>query len=517
MLIGSFVPFQTASRAMAASMANITVTGNNIANANTENYTRQKVDMSAISSSITTQYTTGQETVGYGVSVDGISQYRDTFLDTRYRDQNSESSQYTTFLDGLNETLSVIDEAETDGLMAQFSDFLSQLQTFSQSSTSSDIALVVRTSAESLTAMMNVYSDQITQVRDQAISDLSDVVVDNSFNAVVKSIAELNKSIREEEIGGESPNELYDARNALIDKLSSMANIKVTYTNEDVGSGKTVDNLSISIINTSTSDTLEVIDGSNYNTLSVVESDETYGAVSIIANSSFGGNDGDDVTGYFSSGSIKGYLDLINGEGTFADTATDENEASGTLYYLQSLDTLAANFAYTFNELNVETAGTAKDLFSADNGGTTITAANIQVSDAWLDDATYITTSTTGSDSGDNILQMIDAMESDVTFRADPSDSTSTVIFEGTFTGYMSALVGELSLSVELNQNFSNTADSVLSTLSDDRESLSGVTLDEEGVNLIVYQKAYEAAARYFTALDEALDTVINRMGRVGL
>ena len=502
-------------------MANITVTGNNIANANTDDYTRQKVDLNSISSTITEQYTTGKENVGYGVEVEGITQYRDSFLDSRYREQNAEASQYETFLGGLTETLSVIDEAETDGLMAQFSDFLSQLETYAQSPTSSDLALVARTSAESLTQMMNVYSEQITQIREQAISDLSDVVVDNTFNSVVQSIAELNKAIREQEISGESPNELYDERNALIDELSSMANIKVITTSEDVGSGRTADNVTISLYDSDSGMYIPVIDGSNYNTLSVVESSEEYGAVSIVMNSSFGTHNGEDMTDYFSSGSIKGYLDLINGEGTFADTTTGENEAAGTLYYLQSLDTLASNFAATFNSLNVETTGVAKDLFSASDGGTTITAANIQVSDDWLDDATYITTttstSTTTTGEGDNILRMVDALESDVTFYADPADTTSTVIFEGTFSGYMSALVGELSLSVELNQNFSDTASTVLSTLSDNRETLSGVTLDEEGVNLIVYQKAYEAAARYFTALDEAMDTIINRMGVVGL
>ena len=55
-----------------------------------------------------------------------------------------------------------------------------------------------------------------------------------------------------------------------------------------------------------------------------------------------------------------------------------------------------------------------------------------------------------------------------------------------------------------------------MSNLFNAREAISGVNLDEEGINLMAFQKSYNAAARYFTALDEAVDTIINRMGIVG-
>jgi flagellar hook-associated protein 1 len=319
-MISSFVPFQTASRALAASMTALTVTGNNIANANTENYTRQKVDLSSISSSTyVSQYAPTTDLAGQGVAVDGISQYRDSFLDTRYRTQNSTANQYSTFLDGLNDTLSVMDEAQTDGLMSQLSDLQSQLQTYSQTPTSDNLALVARTSAESTAEMMNVYSEQISGVRDQAISDLSSIVIDNTFNSTVKGIASLNQAIRDQEISGGTPNELYDQRNALIDKLSSVAGIQVKITNEKVNENISVDNISISLYDSDKGIyDISVVDGNRYNTLSVSESDDTYGTVSIKMNSSYGTSDGQDITNSFASGSIKGYLDLVNGAGSYA-------------------------------------------------------------------------------------------------------------------------------------------------------------------------------------------------------
>jgi flagellar hook-associated protein 1 FlgK len=103
-----------------------------------------------------------------------------------------------------------------------------------------------------------------------------------------------------------------------------------------------------------------------------------------------------------------------------------------------------------------------------------------------------------------------------MTFYKDPADTMSSIMFTGTANGFMTGLIGELSLDVELNGNFSDTSSYVLNNLFASRESISGVSLDEEGINLMAFQKSYNAAARYFTALDEAIDKIINGMGLVG-
>ena len=97
-----------------------------------------------------------------------------------------------------------------------------------------------------------------------------------------------------------------------------------------------------------------------------------------------------------------------------------------------------------------------------------------------------------------------------------PPAKPSGLAFEGTVNQYMSGIIGELSLDIELNKTFANTSNNVLSSLATSKESISGVSLDEEGINLLAYQKSYNAAARYLTVLDEAIDKVINGMGVVG-
>jgi flagellar hook-associated protein 1 FlgK len=77
----------------------------------------------------------------------------------------------------------------------------------------------------------------------------------------------------------------------------------------------------------------------------------------------------------------------------------------------------------------------------------------------------------------------------------------------------MTGVVSEVATDVELNTNFSKTANNVFQTISDARDSVAGVSLNEEGVNLSAYQKVYNAAMRYFNVLDENLDNIINKMG----
>lgn len=511
----TFLAFQTASRALAASKANIDLTGNNIANVNTEGYTRQRVDLTSISmSGYTQKYTVPGSSIGLGVDVSKITQTRDPFLDSRFRAQNAEAKQYEVMMSGLSDLENVFDEVENPGLQAELSNFINQLQNLSQSPTSTDFGLVARTAAQKVTQILNIYSNQTEQVRQQAAFDLKNVVIDNDFNSTVKNIANLNRQIRDEVTHGNIPNELYDKRNSLIDNLSGIANIRVTTTPEKISEGLTIENLNISLYDAETGTSIGIVENGKYNTLSVNEKGES---LKIEINTSFGSHTMKDVTSYFSGGKVRGYLDIINGKGSYADVASGENSFRGTLYYSEAIDTFAANFAKVLNSLNADSDGTQKPLFVSSDSNP-IGARNIRVSDGWLEDPSYIKTTTSTTDTGgaDNVLRMISALSSEMKFYKDPSDPTSEVLFEGTVNEYMSGLAGELALDSELNRNFLDTSNSVLYNLSDTRDSISGVSLDEEGINLLAYQKSYNAAARYFTVLDEAIDKVINGMGIVG-
>ena len=540
-MAATFVSYNIASRAMEASQASINIVGNNISNINTEGYTRQRVDVVSVTTSGKTEkYATPVVSTGIGVKAKGTTQLRDPYIDARYRNQNAENSRYETMVKGLTNLEDVFDEASAEALMAEFSSFVKDLNSLSQTPASPDIAQVVRSAAEKITQMMNMYANQLDEIRTEQIENL-EVTVDSEFNTFVKNIASLNKQIQREEIYGNTPNELYDHRNLLIDKLSGIANIKVSMTPADyISENLSIPHYRITIENPGGGEPIMIVDNGKFAEMSLdVKTDTDPVKLSVVDTN---GKLRDDANDLISDGKLYGYLSIINGKGTFASTTAGatENNAKGIYYYNEKINIMAKTFAQEFNQINSDIY--VKDdtdplngykentdpinLFTDDEGTTTdkLTARNIQVSTKWLENPSYINTTKKPFIEGlpdttdykptptepDNILRMIKKMSDPVTFE---KDGVGTPILTGTFNEYMTSVVSEVGTDVELYTNFSKTATNVFQTISDARDSVAGVSLNEEGVNLSAFQKVYNAAMRYFNVLDENLDNIINKMG----
>lgn len=521
---------------MEASQASINIVGNNISNINTEGYTRQRVDIVSVTSSgMVQKYATPQISSGLGVKATGTTQLRDPYIDARYRNQNSENSRYETMLKGLSNLEDVFDEASAEALQGEFSSFIKDLNSLSQTPASSDIAQVVRSAAEKITQMMNMYANQLDEIRTEQTENL-EVTVDSEFNTFVKNIAALNEQIQREEIYGNRPNELYDQRNLLIDKLSGISNIKVSMTPADyISENLSIPHYRITIENPGGGEPIMIVDNGKYAEMSLdAESDPV--KLSVVDTT---GKLRDDANDLISDGKLHGYLSIINGKGTFSSAT--ENNAKGIYYYNEKINIMAKQFAKEFNQINSEInvsdgsggyelnnfTSNPLNLFTDDSGSTTanLSARNIQVSTKWLENPAYINTTrnpiidpepTTTPPykptptEPDNILRMIKRMSDQIDFK---KDGVGPTILTGTFNEYMTSVVSEVGTDVELYTNFSKTATNVFQTISDTRDSVSGVSLNEEGINLSAFQKVYNAAMRYFNVLDENLDNVINRMG----
>lgn len=229
----------------------------------------------------------------------------------------------------------------------------------------------------------------------------------------------------------------------------------------------------------------------------------------------------DNANKLISDGKLYGYLSIVNGKGTFIADAT-ENDAKGIYYYNEKINIMAQTFAEEFNQINSEIyvadgtsyklndfATNPLNLFTNDEGTTAIiTARNIQVSTKWLENPSYINTTRnpiidpepttqpppppittpptpplawpykpTPSEP-DNIMRMIKKMSDPVDFK---KDGGGDPILTGTFNEYTTSVVSEVGTDVELYTNFSKTAVNVFQTISDTRDSVSGVSLNEEG------------------------------------
>lgn len=594
--ISTFGMFTTARLGIYASQKALEVVGNNIANINTTGYTRQVLDQSSLFLGGADRYQSKLSVrVGSGALVTGVSQLRDPFLDIRYRNEQSSVGAMDAKLAGLNQLSSILDEVgmgkDGEGVMeAQLNDLIEQLENLvTQGAGKDEYDTLVRSSASSLVALFNTYSDKLsTLMKNQANSFQQDL---DTVNSILTSIQDLNSSIRKSQIHGGDALELKDQRNLLIDQLSQYVRIDVTYGQEDLGGGLTVEKLVIKLAGNdpaSSTKNAALIDGVYGTRLSIaqvqtgtdgdgnpiLEDSPNFDlALSALTNSSgtvLGGSSAVALSDNDLYGSLQAVRELLTEKGEYAsadELAADPNAAikRGIPYYQNALDALANKFATVLNDANTlapdvvyQTNGTG-DFLDADgnvttdpseyvlkpeydyyNGGalfsnngngddtTGITASNISIAKSWADRSVHLLQSKQPheqqqSTDNSNLVHILYLMTADQSYApgdlpaGENAPSADTPFYTGSFQGMLtnlsSILANDTKTTTAMLENYSSSADELYV----DRDSVSGVDLNDEAMGMMQYQKSYSAACRLMTTIDEMLDKLINGTGRVGL
>ncbi|MGL5977771.1 MAG: flagellar basal body rod C-terminal domain-containing protein, partial [Erysipelotrichaceae bacterium] len=142
------------------------------------------------------------------------------------------------------------------------------------------------------------------------------------------------------------------------------------------------------------------------------------------------------------------------------------------------------------------------------SGDLTIDASNITVSSEWLDDPSFILKDLDNAGSLDNthILDLISKLEGKGNIPG----------FEGSFADFIDSYVTTLGQDKSYVSGRFDASYAIITDLENKRDAISAVSLDEEGANLMVFDKAYKATSRLMTTFDEALDVLINKTGLVG-
>ena len=557
MVRATFSGFNTALSALQANQKRLDITGQNLSNMNTAGYTRQQLEASSLNyTNPVSHYSNGNETaVGFGVSMDRVSQIRDPYLDIQYRSQSADCSYTNRLQTALNSLSKVLDETTISGIRQAFDDVLSTLTSMQDPAKVSDpiYESELRTKMQSVCNLFNQASRQISQAEQnefqrltgEGSSEQGDV---QKINDILRQIGDLNVQIKRNQVAGHPSLELQDERNLLLDELSGYIPIETRYYKDDAHSGNNAydhdangavigkkdwpDDLEVSmnyIDAQGKSQKLILVNGSdlgadgltkNYGQLSVLKGDhQTAASVSDPANisikfekaPSYKGN-GQAATNdvyaelkgiRFEGGSLQASLDMLQktGTGNVINGSTAVDDVRGYQYYSGKLDQLASTFAKSMNDINNGKKHTDKNLLSnSTNDSTTgITAGNIGISKGWTSGTVHI--STDGTNRTDTILDMIAAMK-------------DTKKLNGkTFADYMNNLSTQLASDSSSNQTALKTGTTVLNSIQDSRDSLSGVSLDEEATNMMAYVSAYNAASRLMTALDEVLNTLISNTG----
>ncbi len=524
MIRPTFMGFETAKRGIEINQKAIDIVGNNLANTETIGYTRQRVDTASVSpSSYATKIVSSRVGLaGQGVEALGVSQIRDSFLDKRFRDEYGKASYHGQAADILTDVQSALgdgsDLASESGLFGAMQQIFKSINDYAYEPTMDSQANLVLSAFKNMTQVLQQLDAKLNGVASNKIYDVS-VDVDR-VNEIFNEIAHYNELISQDATvmanpGNEyfRPNELLDKRNVLLDELAGYGDINVVslangMVNVDFGGKRAVTERDYETIRLETNPDLTI-------DIKWVGS-------------------GDGVS--FTQGSLLASRDYLNGRG---NNLRNEYETTkqGIPYYRDRLNTFATALANVVNNTIPERAnpdvagdntplldaggnivyktlisGRESDGTVAPQGQTLITAANISISKEWSEGGpSYFIFS-----KQENIASYAQQISISLT-GSDHKFVSYGESFNGTFEEYISDYVTQLGSEIKFQEGRFEATSMVADDFLDRRDEVSGVNRDEETANMLVFQKSYNAAARMMTTLDDMLEVIINRMGRVGL
>lgn len=224
---GLFSTLNIGTSGLSSQQKAIDVTSHNIANANTDGYTRQRAIIEA-----TRPYDTpsmnnaiGAGQMGTGATVSAIQRVRDDFLDYQIRSETSIKGTYDTRDSYLSQVENIFNEPTDTGISSLMGNFFNAWQDLSNNPEGSDARTVVAQQSSTLANALNQTYNQLQSLKQDAQSNLNQQVVD--VNSIFNQIDTLNQQIMRVNVSGNQPNDLMDKRDLLLDQLSQNFNINI--------------------------------------------------------------------------------------------------------------------------------------------------------------------------------------------------------------------------------------------------------------------------------------------------
>ncbi|WOV88351.1 flagellar hook-associated protein FlgK [Sporosarcina oncorhynchi] len=525
----TFMGLETNKRGLYTQQSALYTTGHNISNANTPGYSRQRVNMQATAGfpGVGLNTPTMPGFLGTGVEAGSIQRIRDGFVDQQFRGESNKLGYWESRSNAIAQMEDVLAEPSAYGLQQSFSDFWQSLQTLATNPENGGARAVVVERGVAVADSFNYIHKSLSEIQTNLGKEIG--VSTKNINSILKQIGELNKQISEVEPNGYMPNDLYDARDNLLDQLSGYLPIEVSYEKSG-GRALAIAEGTVTVkikTNNPAQPFITVVDKSNVSQLKPV-GDGTGGTDSE-------GNPIGNMTGFtFSGGPADGkelnvndmqtagvLKSLVNSYG-YKDGA---DKVKG-LYpeMLAKLDKMAQEFAKAFNEAHRSGTGTppnnltGKNFFEPydiKNPGladeeydySKLSAGNIIVNEAIINDHSLLAASSEAGEmgNGNNAKKL-----GEVLFAPLGGLEGSSV------QSYYAGVIGELGVQGEQAVKMTKNSMTLLGAVSNRRDSISSVSLDEEMTDMIRFQQAYNASARMITVMDETLDKIINGMGVVG-
>ncbi|MFN8189234.1 MAG: flagellar hook-associated protein FlgK [Nocardioidaceae bacterium] len=461
-MTGTFSSFQTSLSALRYNQLVMDVASGNIANVGTDGYARRRVTAESLGAATTPAIWSRAQWEGNGVRVSGLQRLVDPMLDSRARREHGLQSYFDLRQTVLERVETGIGEPGDQGVSAAMSTFRTSWHDLANAPSSTATRASVLTAAGTLVDAINAQARNISTEQAEQRQNLLSTV--SEINTLAGDLANANKAIANANMNGSDPNVLLDQRDQLALRLSELTGAVGTIRS-DGGMDMSVNG--VALVTGQSAGTFEIATGVT----------------------PVGDADGNPVT-----------FQITDTSGTTAVTGGLKGETGAitdllnvTLPdYLADLGTVAKSLADTVNaqhQAGFDKAGTAGVALFSYNATDPASTLAVAITDPDL----LAASSLPGG--------VVDGGNADVL--------AGLTSFEGDYQ----RLVSTFGTEVASSQRKAASQLTLTNQVDGSREQLSGVSIDEEMVSIMQAQRAYEAASRVMTTLDDVLDTLINRTG----
>ncbi len=515
-----YTSFNIAQQSLLMNQSALNVVSSNISNMNTDGYSKQRINatssgyMDIVGANKTFQ-------VSAGAQIGDISRYRDAYLDTAYRDQNSNLKYYTE----LSQMASIIEnsmnELSGSGLSDALSQFFTATQTLKASPADSTARVNFVQKAQILCTQFNQLATSFTDKRTSTVGNVTDPqsiyqsklygnITD--VNNKLDQLAQINDIITKSTQNNIVSSDLLDQRDKVLDELSNYMPVTiVTNSNQSIN---LVMN-GVTLVKGNVANHLDVITGTVSNPTTIQLRNENGEVIDT------------NLNGKFNSGKLAACLEM---GGTETGKLTFQN-------LLDKVDKMANEFANMMNSIQQYSSGgvnamgivydasgkpTLSDfsgsgglppLFSDRTGTSTpINAMNIGVDSAIISDYWKVAAARVDTNIPDWDPKAVGNGENAGHFAA-VRNQTIPGLGNMNPESYLTTTVSNMGSAIESIQFHEKAQTSLYNSVNAQRQSAIGVNMDEELVDLVKYQRAYEASARIFNVASSIMEQIVN-LGR---
>ncbi len=463
--MSGFSTLNTALTGLSAAQRAMDVTGQNVVNANTAGYSRQRVDLVTAGTTVAATRYTGNEPVLSGVDVQDIARIRDAFTEATRAAAGGRQSALSARTTTLSNVEQLLSEPTDTGLQSTLDSFYSAWQDLSTNPTDAAAGAVVLQRGAAVTDKLHALATGIADTWTTAHTALSDTIA--QANQAAADLATLNTQIRASSIMGTPANDLLDNRDTLLRRMASLVGGTAQLGTDGTA---TVTVGGVTVVAGDTSQQLTLTGAADLGTAVTDPPTVLWGSTPV----SLG------------SGEAAGYLAAL------------KTDLPGLKSQVDAVAVALRDSVNSIHETGYTTSGaTGTDFFDGSDAGS-LTVLPTTTNDIAVAAAPDTTDGSIAGRIGD--------------LSSDTASATALGGTPGPLVQWRS-LTTALGVQLQSLNAASTVQDAVVAAADGAVQASAGVNMDEEMANMLLYQRSYEASARVMTTVDSMLNTLINKMG----